>query len=86
VYCVLVQRPEELELELQKVLSHYVVLGTEGLQQEKSVLLSLCRRFIMELYLNSSWLGFFKTLNGVGENVSYVVMKYCWGLIVCLRF
>lgn len=40
----------------------------------------------MEFYLNSSWLGFFKILNGVGENVSYVVMKYCWGFIVCLRF
>lgn len=64
--------------------SHYVVLGTEsqvfGKRSQCSLAMkcfsTLCRRFIMELwYLNSSQLGFFKTLNGVDENVSYVLMK-----------
>lgn len=66
--------PEPLELELWKVVSHYVVLGTEsqvfGKRSQCSLAMkcfsTLCRRFIMELwYLNSSQLGFFKTLNGL---------------------
>lgn len=61
--------PEPLELELWKVVSHCVVLGTESqvfgkrsqCSLEMKCFSSLCRRFIMELwYLNSSQLGFFK--------------------------